>query len=529
GREAMRSVSESKHTGYATPGRFRARHDLNGERLTTDDLVSTFSKDISKHSQENIASRGKAWTIARWFAAGSGAYGLLKLTAAVLVLLIIDRLTAIAPGSEAPLNITALIIAVLLLLLYVIPSRDFANVPAWVGSHKALVFLELRFALILTAALFFMSIPVHTPAVGLFLLVNFGTQALLSGVRRKIREAVFRGRQLRHSSKSERNIIIVGASTRGKQVADLLLEDAESNVRLLGFVDFQKRGLWRYRDVPLIGHLGELDRIIAERQVDYAFMAAEPQHFARSQSVFSLLESMGVSICALHGMYEHKTARSTVSAIGRLPITVYRSDRRSRPELLLKEVMDRFGALLGLILSAPILILSVIAIRVDSKGPAFFRQERSGKNGKIFKMYKLRTMVNNAERQKNKFNHLNEMSGPVFKIKEDPRVTRIGKILRKFSIDEFPQFLNILKGDMSLVGPRPPLPREVSQYKPWHRRKLSVKPGATCLWQINGRNEIDFEGWMKLDLDYIDGWSLRKDAEILVKTLPAVLKGRGAS
>jgi lipopolysaccharide/colanic/teichoic acid biosynthesis glycosyltransferase len=144
-------------------------------------------------------------------------------------------------------------------------------------------------------------------------------------------------------------------------------------------------------------------------------------------------------------------------------------------------------------------------------------------------MIKLRTMVNGADGHKNSLKHLNEMSGPVFKIKNDPRVTRVGRILRKYSIDELPQFVNVLKGEMSLVGPRPPLPEEVAAYAPYQLRRLAIKPGATCLWQISGRNRIDFEKWIRLDLKYIDTWSLANDARIILKTLPAIIRGNGAS
>ncbi|MCK4460303.1 MAG: sugar transferase, partial [candidate division Zixibacteria bacterium] len=165
---------------------------------------------------------------------------------------------------------------------------------------------------------------------------------------------------------------------------------------------------------------------------------------------------------------------------------------------------------------------------LESRGPVFFKQVRSGLNGKTFKLYKFRTMCADAEHKKDALTNRNEMTGPVFKIADDPRVTRIGRFLRKYSIDEVPQFINVLRGDMSLVGPRPPLPKEVSEYDPWQHRKLSVKPGVTCLWQVNGRNEIDFDDWMRLDLEYIDNWSLWLDAKILARTIPAVIKGSGS-
>jgi lipopolysaccharide/colanic/teichoic acid biosynthesis glycosyltransferase len=158
----------------------------------------------------------------------------------------------------------------------------------------------------------------------------------------------------------------------------------------------------------------------------------------------------------------------------------------------------------------------------------FFTQTRVGLNGRRFTLWKFRTMVREAEKKKAELAAFNEMSGPVFKMSDDPRVTRLGQFLRRTSLDELPQLINVLKGDMSLVGPRPPLPHEVVQYAGWERRRLSVKPGLTCLWQINGRNRIDFDEWMKLDLEYIDTWSLQKDAAILAKTVPAVLRGAGA-
>jgi len=174
-----------------------------------------------------------------------------------------------------------------------------------------------------------------------------------------------------------------------------------------------------------------------------------------------------------------------------------------------------------------LILMTALFIKLDSRGPIFYKQTRCGLNGRQFSMYKFRTMCCDAEKQKDDLLHENEMSGPVFKIKDDPRVTRVGRFLRKFSIDEVPQFLNVLKGEMSLVGPRPPLPHEVAGFLPWQRRKLSVKPGVTCIWQVNGRNNIGFEEWMRLDLDYIDNWSLWLDAKIIARTIPTVIKGSG--
>ena len=168
-------------------------------------------------------------------------------------------------------------------------------------------------------------------------------------------------------------------------------------------------------------------------------------------------------------------------------------------------------------------------MKLTSRGPVLFRQERVGLHGRTFGMLKFRSMVTNAEELKARLMAQNEMSGPVFKMKHDPRITRIGRFIRKYSIDELPQLLNVLRGDMSIVGPRPPVPSEVAKYEAWQRRRLSVRPGLTCVWQVSGRNQISFEEWMLLDMRYIDHWSLAQDFNLILKTVPVVLTGRGAS
>jgi exopolysaccharide biosynthesis polyprenyl glycosylphosphotransferase len=193
-----------------------------------------------------------------------------------------------------------------------------------------------------------------------------------------------------------------------------------------------------------------------------------------------------------------------------------------------KRVFDVVGSALALALFAPVVVAATVAIKLGSPGTVFFRQLRVGLNGRPFQMLKFRSMYQDAEERLEALRARNEMSGPVFKMKNDPRVTPIGRFLRRTSLDELPQFWNVLKGEMSLVGPRPPIPAEVRQYKRWQRRRLSVRPGITCLWQISGRNNVDFDRWMELDLEYIDRWSLWTDLTICLKTIPAVLSARGA-
>ncbi len=193
-----------------------------------------------------------------------------------------------------------------------------------------------------------------------------------------------------------------------------------------------------------------------------------------------------------------------------------------------KRVLDMLGALLALLVSSPVLLLLAAIIKLESRGPVFYRSTRIGRGGRPFTFYKLRSMVKDADRHQHKIAHMNEADGPVFKIERDPRITRIGRFLRSTSLDEVPQFFNVLIGDMSLVGPRPPIPKEVAQYEPWQLRRLDVRPGITCLWQISGRSRIGFQEWMRLDLEYIRHQSLGLDLKILLRTIPAVLSREGA-
>ncbi|WP_349404860.1 sugar transferase [Clostridium perfringens] len=207
----------------------------------------------------------------------------------------------------------------------------------------------------------------------------------------------------------------------------------------------------------------------------------------------------------------------------------YKKVNNSRFYLFLKRFMDIFASILGLILLSPILIVVSVLIKLDSKGPVFFSQKRVGLRGKTFNMYKFRSMVVNAEEIKDKLKEQNEMSGPMFKMKNDPRITKIGKIIRKTSIDELPQLLNVLKGEMSLVGPRPSLPKEVKEFEPWMLERLEVKPGITCYWQVMGRNSIGFREWMELDVKYVHERCLSLDLKLIFKTFFVLFGDENAS
>jgi exopolysaccharide biosynthesis polyprenyl glycosylphosphotransferase len=252
--------------------------------------------------------------------------------------------------------------------------------------------------------------------------------------------------------------------------------------------------------------------------------------YDESSRIVSLCEEQGIIVRCPSDIFNLKIARSNAEQFEDDSIITLSNGAMKGWRALVKRTLDFLFSVILLMILAPLFLLVSLAIKLTSPGPVLFIQKRVGINKRNFNLYKFRTMVHGAEKMQAKLEALNEVSGPVFKIKNDPRVTRIGKFLRKTSIDELPQLINVLKADMSLVGPRPLPIRDYNGFdKDWQRRRFSIRPGITCLWQINGRSTIPFEKWMKLDMEYIDRWSLGLDLKILLKTIPAVFRGSGAT
>jgi exopolysaccharide biosynthesis polyprenyl glycosylphosphotransferase len=274
----------------------------------------------------------------------------------------------------------------------------------------------------------------------------------------------------------------------------------------------------------------ELESVIAQEPVDEVFITLPRDKYGHLvEMIVRLCEEQGIIVRMHAEMFKLRFARWQVDELNGEPIVTVHSGPLDGWQLIAKRLIDLCGTVMLLIAAAPILGLIALLIKVDSPGPVFFKQERVGRNKRRFQLFKFRTMVNGADKQQQMLEHLNEAAGPVFKIKDDPRITRIGKFLRCYSIDELPQLFNVLKGEMSLVGPRPLPVRDVARIDiRWHKRRLSVKPGVTCLWQVNGRSDVSFNDWVRMDLEYIDQWSLGLDMKILMKTIPVVLKGSGA-
>ncbi|HTY18106.1 MAG TPA: sugar transferase [Myxococcota bacterium] len=326
-----------------------------------------------------------------------------------------------------------------------------------------------------------------------------------------------------------RSVLVVGSGPRARQACRVIESHPEWGLRLIGLVDDCDSPV----DGALMGEpiykFSEVPDLFRNEVIDEVVVACPRSLLPQIGSVIGLCAAVGVPVTILSDLFGDYLPLPRSTSFGSLPALSFAMVHHSHTKLVVKRAIDAVGASALLLLVSPVLAAAAVLIKLSSPGPVFFRQLRCGLYGRRFAMLKLRTMYQDAESRRREVEHLNELTGPVFKIRNDPRITPIGRWLRRWSIDELPQLWNVLRGDMSLVGPRPPIPGEVDQYLTSQRRRLSMRPGLTCLWQVHGRNEIEFEEWVKLDLEYIDSWSLRRDLQILVRTLPAVLRGRGAS
>jgi exopolysaccharide biosynthesis polyprenyl glycosylphosphotransferase len=272
----------------------------------------------------------------------------------------------------------------------------------------------------------------------------------------------------------------------------------------------------------------DLNDVIREQVVDEVIIACPRSMLGSIGPVVAVCATAGIPMTLLSDLYGDYLPPPRVTHFGSLAALSFAPVHHRRAKLWVKRRLDVIGSATLLAVSSPLIAIAAMLIKLDSKGPVFFPQTRCGKHGRTFRIRKLRTLQSDAEELKAGLMKLNEMDGPVFKIREDPRITRVGRLLWRWSIDELPQCWNVLVGDMSLVGPRPPVPSEVDGYETFDRRRLSMRPGITCLWQVNGRNKIGFADWVKLDLEYIDGWSLWLNLRIMFRTLPAIFRGTGA-
>lgn len=334
---------------------------------------------------------------------------------------------------------------------------------------------------------------------------------------------------IRKLNKNIKYALIIGTGNKARNLIKLFHGNPRVGRRIVGFLDNDPAKIGKEIDgIPIIGQSKDLLNLLSSLVVDEVFIAISLEHIKLIREMVKQCEQFGINVRILLHIYKPAKASFYIDELldtsfitfTTLPLKVY--------QLFFKTVMDYFCSFLVLLFFAPIMPLLILLIKLDSKGPAFFKQERSGRNGRRFVMYKFRTMIEEAESHRFDLEQHNEMDGPVFKIKKDFRITRIGKLLRKTSVDEIPQFFNALKGEMSIVGPRPLPVYESEKITNTARKRLSMKPGITGLWQVSGRNEVDFDKWMDLDLEYIEKWSLWLDIKIIIKTLYVVFSRKGA-
>lgn len=401
----------------------------------------------------------------------------------------------------------------------------------WMGLHRSRRMIramrdvaDLSRAMVLTfvalvTLTFVFKLP--TPSRAFLLLFCATSLAGLISMRLFVRGILARARANGYNS---RNLIIVGTGEGATSAHKWVSSHRDWGLEFVGFVSTSP---WQ-PEATNLGSAADLQKILTCHVIDEALFVPDPASPEAIDDAMRVCREMGIGTRMLMDFVPPEASTSSVFRVDGHSVLNLSPPPSYVAGMIVKRGFDILVAMLALGLTAPVLLIVAAVVKLTSEGPIFFAQERVGKNGRTFKMLKFRSMVMNAEALRGKLEAENEMDGPVFKIKRDPRITRIGHFIRKTSLDEFPQFINVLRGSMSIVGPRPPLPSEVAQYERWQRKRLSVKPGITCIWQISGRNEVTFEQWVQMDIDYIDRWSLWLDLKIFVKTIPAVLLRRGA-
>ena len=323
-------------------------------------------------------------------------------------------------------------------------------------------------------------------------------------------------------------LLLVGCGQRAREMAALIEESRGMGLRLIGFVNTELTGeaseLGGYDVYPL----QSIGSILQNRVVDEVVFAVDLQELARLEPVMRHCADLGIRTRLQLEFLPPAYSRIYLENFRDVQLLSLSSAPDSELRLFFKRIFDVALSFAALVVLSPLMLLIAAIIKIASPGPVLFRQTRCGLGGRRFTLYKFRSMINNAEQMRAELHQLNEADGPVFKISDDPRITVVGRWLRRFSLDELPQLWNIFRGEMSFVGPRPAVPEEVDQYEDWQRRRLRMRPGLTCTWVLEGRSHVDFKRWMQLDLKYIDNWSLWLDAKIFLRTIPIVLSGRGA-
>ncbi|MEM7032551.1 MAG: sugar transferase [Chloroflexota bacterium] len=350
---------------------------------------------------------------------------------------------------------------------------------------------------------------------------------ILLGLSRWIKVAALR--YWRRSGFGVVRMLIIGAGEVSRTVMRAVVANPEQGYNIVGFLDDDREkgqtDIGRFKALGGINNLGDL---LDRHMVDEVVITLPWQYHRKIMGISAICDRYGIRTRIVPDVFQMTLSNVEFGEIAGVPLIGLKPIPMSGPGLVMKRVIDFTVALLGLIFLSPLLALLALAIKLDSPGPAIFAQERVGKGGKRFMIYKFRSMVSDAEAKKQELLKYNEADGPLFKMKDDPRMTRLGRLMRKFSLDELLQLYNVLRGEMSLIGPRPNLPTEVAQYQNWHRRRLEIVPGITGLWQVSGRSDLTFDEMALLDIYYLENWSPDLDIKILLNTIPTILLRIGA-
>jgi exopolysaccharide biosynthesis polyprenyl glycosylphosphotransferase len=362
--------------------------------------------------------------------------------------------------------------------------------------------------------------------------IDLGSLTLFAGINMVLlygfKAFFYRFMQLmRRKGYNTRQLLVV-ADNSSSDFVEELMQTKDWGYRIQALVTDNKEVRERYQDrLKVFDSSTSLTKLMNEMVIDELFYARSKINYKEINPLMGACAERGIVFRLRPIMLERYGLKAAYTIFNDNPLYVFRNIPNNYLGMKIKRSMDILVSLGALIIASPVLLAIAIAIKLDDGGPVFFLQQRVGLFGRRFTCLKFRTMVTNAEALKTSLMDQNEQDGPVFKIRYDPRITRVGRFLRKYSLDEFPQFLNVLNGDMSVVGPRPPLPDEVNQYKKSQNRRLSVKPGITCIWQVSSRNNVDFDSWVKQDMEYIDNWSLKLDLILILKTFKVMIQGTG--
>ncbi|MDD5681456.1 MAG: sugar transferase [Candidatus Omnitrophica bacterium] len=340
----------------------------------------------------------------------------------------------------------------------------------------------------------------------------------------------FAMRAVRKRGYNLRRILIVGTGRRAVQFMSKIESHPEWGLKIVGAIDYEDVHVGKTVDdgVKVMGSIEGLPKILETRAIDEVVFVVPRSQLGQIENHLYTCETRGIKTTIAVDLFDLKIAKLRQTELEGIPLITFETTPTREWQLLIKRAFDLVASGFGIVILSLFFLVVAILIKLTSQGPVLYIQKRVGLNGRKFIFYKFRSMYKGSHERLSELSGKNEMTGPVFKIKDDPRITPLGKFLRKTSIDELPQLFNVFKGEMSLVGPRPLMPHEVAKYEPWQRRRLSMRPGITCIWQVSGRNKIGFDEWMKMDLQYIDNWSLWLDIKIMFRTIPVVLFGVGA-